>query len=50
MFVSGWKWRTRKIVILFPLTSHLMKYLLSARKIPIEKEKKAGKKERKKTN
>ena len=46
MFVSGWKWKTRKII---PLPSHLMNRYCLSRKIPIEKEKKQErKKERKK--
>ena len=44
MFVSGWKSKTRKIII---SSSHPLNCQCLSRKIPIEKEKKTGKKERK---
>ena len=47
MFVSGWKWKTRKII---PLPSHLMNRYCLSRKIPIEKEKKQERKKERNTD
>ena len=46
MFVRGWKWKTRKIIIPSPVPSY--ESLVSVKENTDRKRKKTGKKERKK--